>query len=90
MLRIHCRAIPLDHDVRLRQLAEATEGYSGAELAAVCREAALGALEDDLEAVVVSARHFEAALAELRPRTTPDMLAFYREFERLSVSSKTA
>ena len=36
----------MNYDVQLEDLARQTEGYSGAEIAAVCNEAALKALED--------------------------------------------
>ena len=45
ILDVHTREKPLTDDVDLDRVADETEGYSGAELAAVCREAALLAIE---------------------------------------------
>ncbi|PNG99305.1 hypothetical protein TSOC_014919, partial [Tetrabaena socialis] len=54
-----------------------------AELAAVCREAALAALREDLEgAAEVGGRHFEAALRAVRPALTPELLARYAAWGR--------
>ena len=50
-------------------LARETEGASGADVTGVCREAALAALREDIEAREVAPRHFEAALRGQRPRT---------------------
>ncbi len=41
ILRVHVRAVPLDADVNLRQIARATPGFSGADLANTINEAAL-------------------------------------------------
>jgi hypothetical protein len=38
ILQVHLRGTPLGSDVNLKQLADVTEGYTGADLAAVCRE----------------------------------------------------
>ena len=48
-LQIHSRSIPLAPDVDLAAIAAATGHYTGAELAAVCREAAMAALREDIQ-----------------------------------------
>ena len=45
----------------------------GADLAAVCREAALSALEEDVGSERVSARHFDAALARVPASPPPSV-----------------
>jgi transitional endoplasmic reticulum ATPase len=71
---VHTRGKPLADDVDLDELAAHTAGYSGADVTAVCREAAMQAIRevaekyDPAEAnergdeVLVRAAHFEAAL----------------------------
>lgn len=44
ILLIHSRGMPLAHDVDLKVLTERTHGYTGADLAALCRETAMKAL----------------------------------------------
>jgi len=80
ILKIHTRNMPLDMDVDLWRLAEMTEGYTGADLEALCREAAMEAMREDLNATKVSMRHFEKALKKVRPSVTPDMMKFYETF----------
>lgn len=46
--QIHSRGIPLAADVDLAAIAASTPRYTGAELAAVCREAAMAALQEDI------------------------------------------
>ena len=58
--------------------------HTGADLTAVVREAALAALQEDMGARAVAARHFHAALAEVAPSTAPTAAALdmYARFER--------
>jgi len=58
-----------------------TEGLSGAETVALCREAALNAMRDSLQATAVNHEHFIRARLSIKPRITSEMLAFYRQFQ---------
>lgn len=84
ILEVHARSVPLAPDVQLGSWCgpgAAADGMSGAELAAVVREAALAALDEGGEgACQVEARHFEAAFTRVRPRTPPAMLAFFHSY----------
>ncbi len=82
ILAVHTRSTPVRGDVRLEQLAQRTVGYSGAELAALCREAALTALEEDMGAVDVGNAHFENALGVVLPRTPQSLLDIFDEYDR--------
>ena len=82
VLDIHTRSMPLAEGVDLEQLALDTEGYSGAELAAVCNEAALAALEENPDAVSVASRHFRLAVGIVTPRIKPELLEIYAECQR--------
>ena len=59
---VHTRHMPLADDVRLDGLAARCVGWSGAQLAGLCREAGMEALRDDMGAAAVRQDHFEAAL----------------------------
>lgn len=80
ILRIHLRKTPLDDDVRLDDVAESTKGYSGAEIAAICREASLIAMQESVDIKAVCAKHFDAALRAVQPQITPEMIRFYEAF----------
>jgi len=55
---------------------------TGAELAALCSEAALCALREDVTgATVVKHEHFERALAGISPATTLDVIESYKSWE---------
>lgn len=54
ILELQTKAMPLSEGVNLRFLASAAVGYSGADLAALCREAAMLAITDESLAAEVS------------------------------------
>ncbi|MCL7383364.1 MAG: CDC48 family AAA ATPase [Thaumarchaeota archaeon] len=80
ILKIYTRKMPLAHDVNLRELAARTEGYSGADLESLCREAALNSLRKNIEAEYVTREDFEEALKIVKPSISPQMV---REYERV-------
>lgn len=77
-LKVHSRKMPVGDDVDFEQMAKRTEMFTGAELAAVCREAALSALREDPGAArVVCARHFDDALRGSSPLLDEKLLEKY-------------
>lgn len=67
-------------EVDVEFLVGSTKGYSGAEINAVCHEAAMKALEEDLEAQFVTQGHFETALKLVTPRTPASLLKMYDDY----------
>ena len=60
-------------------LADATQGYSGADLHNLCQEAALTAAREDLLAAeLVARKHFEAALLHLQPSVQVPSLSHWK------------
>ena len=49
IVRLHSKGLPLGADVELDSIAGACHGYSGADLAAVCREAAMCAISEAVQ-----------------------------------------
>jgi transitional endoplasmic reticulum ATPase len=81
ILKIYTRRMPLAPDVSLKELAMRTEMCSGADLAALCREAAMNALRRNLDAEYVTRQDFEQALEIVKPSITPQLL---KEYEQMS------
>ncbi|ABN69820.1 AAA family ATPase, CDC48 subfamily [Staphylothermus marinus F1] len=82
ILKIHTRNMPLADDVDLYEIARLTEGYSGADLEALVREAAMRALKENIEINKVYMRHFLEAMNEVRPSITQDIVKLYEEWGR--------
>jgi transitional endoplasmic reticulum ATPase len=88
ILRIHSMDMPLAHEVQLAEIARITPGFVGADLAALCREAAMSALRrmfpraalttgnistDDLLALTVTMDDFHTALRDMEPSATREV-----------------
>lgn len=67
-------------DVDIEEIAKATEGYSGAEMILIVREAGLTALTRDIFSAVVEKKDFLEAIAKVKPRITTEMLWKYTSF----------
>ena len=70
IFKVHTKSMPLAKDVDLKKLAKNTEGYVGADIEAVCREAAMLALRDDLEASEIPYKYFKEAIDKVKPGNT--------------------
>jgi len=82
ILTVHTARMPLADDVDLAQFAARTEGFVGSDLAALCREAGLAAIRENLKASKVTFAHFDGALKQVRASCDPETLRFYEEFEK--------
>ncbi|KAJ3329757.1 spermatogenesis associated protein 5 [Blyttiomyces sp. JEL0837] len=71
-------------DVDIEELTRLTDGFSGAEVVAVCQEAAMKAMEEDVLATEVKRIHFLQAIKGVTPRISKEMIAFYDEFRTRS------
>ncbi len=80
ILKVHTSNMPLSRDVDLQYIAAITEGYSGADLAALVREAALMALREDIKATEVKMKHFLMAKDRVTPSLSESMIKFYEDW----------
>jgi len=82
IFKIHTKNMPLK-SVDLKKLAKTTEGYSGADIEALSREAAMFALREAVknkkEAKEITSKHFDKALKKVRPSITDDMFSKYKK-----------
>ena len=67
IFNVHTKPMPLAKDVNVKELAKKTANYSGADIEAVCREAAMNALRKSMKATDVKKSNFEHALKEITP-----------------------
>lgn len=79
IFKVHTKNMPLAKDVDFEKLASLTDGYSGADIEGVCREAAMAAVRKDWKAKPVTMKHFEEALEEIRPTMSKDDIQRFLE-----------
>jgi len=78
IFEVHTEGMPLK-GVDINKLAEKTEGYVGADIEAICREAAILALRKDINAKEVTLKHFTEVIKQVRPSTTKEVEKSYEE-----------
>ena len=79
IFKVHTKKMPLAEDVDLEKLAEMTEGYTGADIEAICREAAMIALRENINADKVEMRHFEKAMKKIKPSVRKEDMEIYKK-----------
>ena len=80
ILLIHTKGMSLADDVDLKKLANDLDGYVGADLAAICREAVMIGLREDLEVDKITMSHFLKAKNVVHPSASAKIT---KEFELL-------
>jgi transitional endoplasmic reticulum ATPase len=73
--------MPLAKDVDLNVLVDKTEGYVGADIEAICREAAMLALRKNIKAKEIKMEFFEDALKKVKPSVTSDVEEAYANLQ---------
>jgi transitional endoplasmic reticulum ATPase len=82
ILEIHLKNTPVDKKAQLiEELAQKTEGYVGADLEALVREAGLIALRRDIKSELVLKEDFYAALEVIKPTVSAELKRMYEEVE---------
>lgn len=79
IFKIHTKNMPLSKDVDIKE-HRMTKGYSGADIASVCREAAMNALRRDINAKEVTFSDFEKAMEKTPPSISPEIENWHRSF----------
>ena len=75
IIEILTRKMPLSKDVKLQEIAVATQNYTGADLAALCREAAVHAMRN--KSTKITSQDFANSLKQVRPSITNEVDQWY-------------
>src|SRR3989475_10679843 len=79
VLQIHTRTMPLGSDVDLHRLADICHGYTGADVSALCREAAMKALRRYLPGINLAEERIPSVMLEKMEVNLGDFMDAYRE-----------
>ncbi len=77
IFKVHTKNMPLGK-VDFNELVALTEGYSGADIEGVCREAAYSAM--DIKAKTVNPKDFSKALEKVKPSLSPSDVQAYEKY----------
>lgn len=82
IFKIHTQNMPISSDVDLEKLAQLTNGYSGADIENICREAVMILIRENPDADIVSMKYFDFAIAKIRPSVSDKTLKAMMEFAK--------
>ncbi len=82
IFKVHTENMPIEKDVKLSELAKKTEGYVGADIEAIVREAGIAALREDMKANKVTMKHFTSAMNQVKPSAPKDVEESYKDIEK--------
>ncbi|KAH9607922.1 hypothetical protein KSS87_023358 [Heliosperma pusillum] len=86
VFNIHLSKMPCNSDVDLRELARLTKGCTGADISLVCREAAISAIEENVDASEINMEHLKRAILHVRPSEIQPYQQLSERFQRLVYS----
>jgi len=84
IIKILTKKMPLSNDVKLQEIAVATQNYTGADLTALCREAAVHAMRN--QSSKISSNDFATSLKQVKPSITKEVDQWYNTI-RESISN---
>lgn len=90
IFKIHTKNMPLAKDVNVNKILDKTDGFVGADIEALIREAAMLALRENIESKEVRMKHFENALTKVRASVTKGDLEKYKRIEEDYLKSAKA
>jgi len=79
IIKILTDGMPLSKDIDLNEISVATQNYSGADLASLCREAAVEAMQNNSKEI--SSKDVAAGLKKIRPSITKEVETWYEKIK---------
>ncbi len=89
VLEVHTKNMPLAENISLKHIAQITEGYSGADLENVCREAGMQAIREKMENLdKIENKHFEFALNKIKSTLPGEIIQRYESMAKEITESR--
>ncbi|MGC8568304.1 MAG: CDC48 family AAA ATPase [Candidatus Micrarchaeia archaeon] len=79
IFKVHTKRMPLDKSVSIAELAKEAEGYTGAEIENICREAGMNAIRASRDYVIK--KDFEEAFLEVKPSIPKEVIDRIKRFK---------
>ncbi len=81
IFEIYLKKMPLAANVKAKELAQLADGYVGADIEGICREAAMIALREDIKAKEITREHFLRAMETIKPSVDKEIEEKYKELQ---------
>ncbi len=81
IFEIYIKKMPVADDVNAAKLAAKTQGYVGADIEGICREAAMIALRENIKASEIKMEHFKKSLDIVKPSVDKEIEEVYQQLE---------
>jgi len=88
IFKVHTKGMPLAKDVKIEDYAKKTQYYTGADIQAVCREAAIFALRESISSKEVKKKHFDMALKKVVPSVSQEVEESYKKIGEQLTSAR--
>lgn len=88
IFEIYLQKMPVATDVKTDELAKRAEGYVGADIEGVCREAAMIALREDIKAKEITTEHFRKAFDSIKPSVDKETEEKYKELQEYFTTAR--
>ncbi len=80
ILKIFTKEMPLTNNIDLNVLNKILNGFSGADIETLCREAGMIALRENIRARKITKEHFKQATELINPSIVPEVIKWYETF----------
>ncbi len=91
ILKIHTEKMPIENKSNIiKELSKDTDGFTGADLESLAREAAMLALREDISSKKVKKEHFIKAMEKVRPSVSKNDEERYKQIESKYLKSAKA
>lgn len=89
ILEVHSQNMPLAEDISLRKIAQQTDGFSGADLENICREAGMEAIREKMTALeTIELKHFERAMDKIKSTLPQSIIDRYEQMAKQITESR--
>ncbi|MFX1410403.1 MAG: CDC48 family AAA ATPase [Promethearchaeota archaeon] len=89
ILEVHTKNMPLAEDISLKKVAQDTDGYSGADLENVCREAGMQAIREELNNLKeIKKKYFDFALSKINSTLPREIIDRYENMAKQITESR--
>ncbi|PHT30162.1 Calmodulin-interacting protein [Capsicum baccatum] len=83
IFHIHLEKMPCSSDMCIEELARLTSSCTGADISLICREAAIAAIEESLDAAEITMEHLKTAIKQVPPSDVHSYQELSNRFQRL-------